>query len=228
MFEFLGEIYNFALYNPIRSLLVYFYNLVGQDLGLAIILLTVTFKTILIPLERKSLKSQKALQEMQPEIDKIQREFKDDKEKQAMAVMEVYQKAEVNPFASFYLLLIQFPILIAMYQVIRNIVLDETINKSFLNIISDLGANHNLVLIILIVVLQVIQMRKGTASTKKKNAFTKIMPYAFPVFIGFILYNFAAAIGIYILVSALFTIVQQFIINKDKEKHGGNKNKDKK
>ncbi len=228
MFEFFINIYNFALYNPIKSLLMYFYNLTGGDLGLAIILLTVAFKTILIPFERKSLESQKALQEMQPEIDKISRECKDDKEKQAMAVMELYKKSDVNPFASIYLVLIQFPILIAMFQVIKSISLDDTLNKNFLNIISDLGANHNLPLIILIVVLQIIQMRKGTASSKKKNTFTKAMPYIFPVFIGFILYNFSAAIGIYILVSALFTVAQQFIINKDKKKHGGDKNKDKK
>lgn len=109
------------LIEPLFNLLVFLYEtLPGSDMGLAIIALTILIKLALWPLMNASLKSQKALQEIQPKVAEIKTKYKDDKEAQAKAMMEMYQKEKVNPFSSCLPLLIQFPILIALYRVLLN------------------------------------------------------------------------------------------------------------
>lgn len=107
------------LIEPIFNLLVFLYDVIpGSDMGFAIIVLTVIIKLILWPLMNSSLKSQKALQEIQPKIEELKTKYKDDKEAQAKAMMELYKEEKVNPLSSCLPLLIQFPILIALYRVL--------------------------------------------------------------------------------------------------------------
>ncbi|NQV90610.1 membrane protein insertase YidC [Candidatus Uhrbacteria bacterium] len=115
----MGDLFHNALYVPIFNLLVFFYNIFGGvDIGFAIIALTIVIKLILWPFMSKSLKSQKALQELQPKIEELKVTHADDKEGLAKAMMELYQAEKVNPLASCLPLLIQLPILIALYQVL--------------------------------------------------------------------------------------------------------------
>jgi len=116
----MAEIFKVIFYQPLFNLLVYFYNLVpGNDIGVAIIVLTVIIKLILYPLSIKSLKSQKALQDLQPKIEAIKVKYKNQQEKLTTEMMALYKKEKVNPFSSCLPLLIQFPFLIAVYQVFR-------------------------------------------------------------------------------------------------------------
>lgn len=106
---------------PIFNLLVFLYNTISfQDLGIAIILLTVILKTILLPLSKKSIKIQKQMQEIQPEIEEIKKKYKDNKEEQGKALMSLYKEKKVNPFSSCFPLLIQLPFLIAVFRIFRN------------------------------------------------------------------------------------------------------------
>ncbi|MCD4705532.1 YidC/Oxa1 family membrane protein insertase [bacterium] len=115
------QLFNTVLYEPIFNLLVFLYNVIpGHDIGIAIIFLTIIIKLILLPLSIQATKSQKALQELQPKMKKIKDEHKDDKQKQASALMELYKKEKVNPLSSCFPMLIQFPFLIAVFQVFRN------------------------------------------------------------------------------------------------------------
>lgn len=108
------------LYEPMLNLLVFLYNNIpGADLGVAIILLTILIRLILLPLSQKSIKAQKSLKTIQPEIDKIKNKY-EDKEKQSKEMMKLYKKYKVNPFSSCLPLLIQLPVLIAMFQVFRS------------------------------------------------------------------------------------------------------------
>lgn len=108
-------------YQPIYNLLVWFYDVIpGADMGLSIILVTVVIKGLTFPLTYKSLKSQKDLQEIQPKIEALKEKYKDDKESQAKELMAVYKEHKVNPLASCLPLLIQLPIFIALYQVLRD------------------------------------------------------------------------------------------------------------
>jgi len=121
------NIFNELIYYPLFNLLVFFYNIAGQDIGIAIVLLTLLVRFVLYPINTKAIKSQKQLQEIQPEMKKVQAKYKDDKEKQAKALMELYQRKKVNPMSGCFPILIQFPILIALYWVFLNGFKDESL-----------------------------------------------------------------------------------------------------
>src|SRR3954470_7270112 len=107
--------HNFLVY-PLINVLVFFYHYI-PDVGIVIILLTVIIRLILLPSFHKSLKHQRMLQALQPKIEEIKKKYKDDREAEMKATMELYKEHEVNPLSSCLPLLLQFPVLIALYQV---------------------------------------------------------------------------------------------------------------
>jgi YidC/Oxa1 family membrane protein insertase len=114
-------IFHTLLYQPIFNLLVFLYDIIpGDEIGFAIIALTILIKILLWPLMSKSLKSQKALQELQPKIEELKEQHAEDREKLAKEMMELYQKEKVNPLSSCLPVIIQLPILIALYRVLLN------------------------------------------------------------------------------------------------------------
>ena len=114
----LTTLFNTILYQPLFNALVFLYAfLPGHDFGVAVIILTLLIKIIFYPLGNQALRSQKALSELQPKLQEVQKKYKDDKEKQMKATMELYQKEKINPFSGCLPLLIQLPILIALYRV---------------------------------------------------------------------------------------------------------------
>lgn len=114
------QLYQIIFYQPIYNLLIWLYGLLGGNIALAIVALTVIIKLILYPFSKQSIKSQKALQEIQPKINVLKEKYKDDKETMTKAMMVLYRQEKVNPFSSCLPLLIQFPFLIAVFQVFRN------------------------------------------------------------------------------------------------------------
>ena len=90
-----------------------------QNYGLSIILFTILVKVLLLPLTIKQTKSTKAMQDIQPKIKDIQTKYKDKPEKQQQEIMKIYTEAKINPLAGCLPLLIQMPILIALFSVLR-------------------------------------------------------------------------------------------------------------
>ncbi len=185
--NFLSWIYSEAIYRPLFNLMVFFYNVIpGHDIGIAIVALTIFMRLVLYPLNGKSIKSQRQLQEIQPKIKELQLKYKDDKEQQAKKLMELYQKNKINPLSGCLPLLLQFPILIALYQVFMNGFKDESLtmlysgyinNPGHLNAIS-LGfvdlASTNAVLAVIAGALQFFQTKmlmstKETEEEKKES-----------------------------------------------------------
>ncbi len=112
------DFFYIILYQPLFNFLILLYTyLPGRDFGIAILSLTIFFRLLFYPLGIKAIQSQKLLQELQPQIKEIQQKHKNNKEKQAKETMELYKKAKINPFSSLLPILIQLPILIALYQV---------------------------------------------------------------------------------------------------------------
>ena len=121
MFEFLGSAFNVILYQPLFNALVLLYeHIPGNDFGIAIIVLTILTKLVISPFAVQGIKSQKVLQELQPKVQEIQKKFKEDKEKQAKALMELYKNEKINPLSGCLPLLIQLPIFIALYRLFWN------------------------------------------------------------------------------------------------------------
>lgn len=117
----MSQIFTAVFYQPILNLLIFLYNTVAlHDLGLAIILLTVVIRLVFWPLSKSSIKSQKALQDLQPKIEELKKKFNNDKVELSRATMELYKENKVNPFSSCLPLLIQLPFLFAVYRVFRD------------------------------------------------------------------------------------------------------------
>lgn len=113
----MSSLFTTVILQPILNLLVWLYDVVpGQDIGLAIVLLTVIVKLILYPLTIAQIRQQRALQDVQPKIEEIRQRLKDNKEEQARELMALYAKEKVNPAASCLPLLIQLPIFIGLYR----------------------------------------------------------------------------------------------------------------
>jgi len=233
--------FNAILYQPLFNALVLLYeHLPGHDFGIAVIVLTIIIRLILYPLMIQSIKSQKVLSELQPKIQEIQQKYKDDKEKQAKETMGLYQKEKINPFGGCLPLLIQLPILIALYQVFWKGLQPEAminlynfvphpgvIDPTFLGVIN-LG-QASLILAVLAGITQFFQTKmitphqradRGQASKTPdfSGMIQKQMLYFFPIFTVFILWKLPAAIGLYWIVTALFSIFQQYLIFKPPKK----------
>ena len=102
--------------NPFITVMTALYALLGNNIVLSIVVLTIFIRLLTYPLFAKQQQSTKKMQEIQPRLKKIQEKYKDDKEKLAQAQMELYKEAGVNPLGGCLPLLVQFPILIGLYQ----------------------------------------------------------------------------------------------------------------
>jgi len=230
----ISEFFNQFLYRPLLNVLVILcLVLPGQDFGLAVILVTIAFKAFLAPLNKKMKKNQEDLMKIQPEIKRIQKEYKDDNEQQLEKIKSLYKEYKVNPLSSFVPLLVQFPILIALYQVFLKglnpadlysfVPSSASINYSFFGI--DLMTS-SLGLALLAVVVYFVQIKISLKKTKqvdkKKNdisvGFQKQMPYFFSILTFFVLVRVPAAVALYLTISSLFTMTQQYILNKNELK----------
>jgi YidC/Oxa1 family membrane protein insertase len=115
----MAEFFTTTIYQPIFNLFVWSYNLVG-DVGVAILLITILFQLLLYPLNNKSIRAQKALSDMQPELEKLKKEHKGDQQKLATETMRLYREHKVNPFGSCLPVLVQIPIFLALFYVFKN------------------------------------------------------------------------------------------------------------
>jgi len=230
-------IFNVVLYQPLLNGLILLYEYIpGHDFGVAVIILTILIKFALYPLGAKGIKSQKALSGLQPKIKEIQLKYKDNKEEQTKAMMGLYKEKKINPFSGCLPLLIQLPILIALYRVFWRGFQSEqmaflysfvpnpgVMNTLFLGLI-DL-AKPNLVLAVLAGIFQFFQVKMISPKTKSKNKqgsgfsdqMQKQMQYFMPAFTIIILFRMPSAIGLYWVIVTLFTIIQQRFIFKSSE-----------
>ena len=132
-----------AILQGIFSLVHFFYNLCG-DWGLSIIIITIIFRLLVSPLMHKQAKSSYTMQKIQPQINAIQEKYKNDQVRLSQEMQKIYAEAHFNPLAGCVPMLIQMPIFIALFQVLRNIdqyIGGETSNICFYGIVPDLIKN---------------------------------------------------------------------------------------
>lgn len=241
MFESLINLFYVVLYQPLFNSLVLLYNYIpGHDFGIAIIVLTLMIKILLYPTSVKAVNSQRGLQKLQPQIQEIQKKYKDDKEKLAKETLALYKKERINPFSGLFLALIQVPILLALYSVFWKgldpkelvVLYDFVANPGYINAlflhVIDLSKS-NLILAVLAGLTQYFQTKMllprsivNSNKQKKEADFSVIMQkqmvYFSPVFTIIILISLPSALGLYWTTSSLFSIVQQYLIIKKSDK----------
>ncbi len=229
------ELFNTLFYQPIFNLLVFLYNIVpGNDFGLAIIGLTVLIKIILYPFSLQSIKLQKSLQSLQPKVEELKKRYSDQKEELAKALLRLYQKEKVNPLSSCFPLLIQFPFLIAIFQIFRSGLKDENLNLLY-SFVRNPGVLNPIafglfdlaqpvpVLAVLAGVAQWIQTKmmitkeppkeiKGKEGTKDETMaaiISRQMTYLMPAMTIFVGFTLPGGLTLYWLVTTLLMILQQ-------------------
>jgi len=179
-----GYIWGTYFYQPIYNMLIYVVsNIPGYNLGWAIIILTIIIRLILFIPQQRALQSQRKLQEIQPRIKKLQEQYKDNQQMLAQQTFALYKEYKVNPFGSCLPLLIQLPILIALFFVIQNGLNPDNvfllyqplknfdlslIDVNFLGLLN-LTKNEIYVLPLTVAALQFIQMKLSTARRKPKQ-----------------------------------------------------------
>lgn len=228
MKEFIKAILYTPLYN-ILMLLVFLTP--GNNVGVAIIALTVLIRLVLVPSTNKSYQAQKEIKALQPKLDEIKANYS--KEEQAQKTMELYKEHKVNPLGSCLPLLIQLPIIFVLYRVFQDglnasrfdllysfIPHPTAVNTIFLGI--DLARPEKIVLPLIVGLLQLVQMwqmQSYTMSPVKKTGnqqadmatmMTKQMMFLTPVMTFVIAFRLPAALPLYWGVTTLFTIVQQW------------------
>ena len=224
-------LYDTILSRPLLNILVFFYNTIaGHDLGWAIIFLTILIRLVLFPLFQKSTRYQMLIQQIQPKLAQIKEEHKNDFKKQSEATMALYKENNINPFAGFLFLLIQLPILIALYRIFFHIFSTDafqslyyfihkpdSLNTLFLGLINLQKAN--ILLVILAGVAQYWQIAMtlpkrvpGQVPSKAEQMSRRFALFA-PVLTLVIFFNLPAAVSLYWVVSSLLSVVQQYIIN---------------
>lgn len=238
----MGYLYNLILYRPLLNALIFLYNTIAlRDLGLAIIFLTLIIRLLLFPLFNKSSRHQIIMQKLQPKLKQIQETHKHDKEKQAQAMMDLYKEHKVNPFSGIIILVAQFPIIIALYQIFLNslkpnflsglyrvVVAPQPLHNSLFGLIN-LG-EKSILIVVLAATAQYFQSRLALPKLEpgqkpsQMEKMSRQMVFMGPAITLVIFYNLPAAIGLYWFVTSLFSIFQQIIVNKKLAKEEAQKN----
>jgi YidC/Oxa1 family membrane protein insertase len=236
-------LWNTIFYQPIFNILVLIVNNVTfGDVGFAIIIVTILVKFILYPLTKKSIKSQILMKRMEPEIKQIKKDYPN-KEEQAKKTFELYKKYGTNPFSGCLVVLIQLPVIFALYYVFyKGLSLDAGPIYSFIakpinihtNFLGFIEINSKSALLAIIAGLTQflqgylaspikpkVEVIKASDIEEKKSFQDEIsgsmqmnVKYILPLFIAFISWRISAAVALYFVISNIFTIVQEWYIRR--------------
>jgi YidC/Oxa1 family membrane protein insertase len=217
---------------PLENLLKWglklFYNLLG-NYGVAIILLTLVVKILLFPLTKKSSEASIKMQALAPKIKELQAKYKDNPAKLNGEIGALYKKEGTNPMSGCLPLLIQMPLLIAMYNLfnthfdlrgamfipgwIPDLSLPESV-WDFGTALPLLGWESLRILPFIYVGSQMLYGIATKTPEQEGNPTMKIMLYVMPLVFFFILYNMPSGLLVFWIMSNVFTLVQQIILNK--------------
>ena len=228
--------FNQLFFNPLYNLLVWLSAVLpGHSLGLAIIILTIMVKLILLPLYHKTTTTQQKIRTLEPKLKELKEKHANNREEQARQTMALYRAHGVNPLTSFWLLLVQIPIVLALFWVFQDsfnirpellysfVAPPATVNPTLFGL--NLTA-RNYVLAILVGVSQFIQMRLAippiAPAVSKERSFKDDLArnmnfqarYLMPAFITLVSFGFPAALTLYWLTSNLFAIGHELIVKR--------------
>ena len=229
--------FNTIFYRPLYNTLVWFVDIIpGNDAGLAVVIVTLIVSVLLFSISKKAIKTQLALKEIEPELARIKNDITN-KEEQAKQTLALYKKYKVNPFSMILLVIIQFPILIALYYVFRSlptihpealysfVKVPQNVNMMFVGIL-DIG-NKSIVMAVIAGITQFIQGYIVTSYKKKPDtnevkttqqqfasSMQMQMKYFLPVMIGVIGSSLPSALPLYWSVRNIFTSFQELVVRR--------------
>ncbi len=193
-----------------------FIHSIIKNYGWAIIIFSILIKAVLYPLTRKSNKSMREMQELQPKINALREKYKKDPQKLNQETMKLYKEHGVNPMGGCLPLLLQMPVLFALFNIFRTTIM---LRQAHFFLIRDLSAPDAIIpllggihlLPILMGVTMLLQQRLTNPSPQQKA-----MTYMMPVFMTFIFYKLSAGLNLYYLMFNVLTIAEQWYIKRHK------------
>lgn len=209
--------------NAISNLLGHILRIIFEfvnNYGWSIIVFTLFVRLLLVPLMVKQIKSQKAMQDIQPKIKEIQEKYKNKPEKQQEELMKIYQEAKINPLSGCLPLLIQMPILIGLFNVLRDpVAYGVFANKAALAAadtgflwIQSISSTKNISLALLSGISAYFMQKMMTTGDEQTENMMKSMTYVMSAMSLFWGYTFQAGLAIYWITSNLFSIAQYQLI----------------
>jgi YidC/Oxa1 family membrane protein insertase len=236
-------IWHTVFFDPVYNTLIFFVDTVrGGDVGIAIIATVIVVKMILLPLSIKAAKTQKIMRDLDPKLKELKEKYKDDKQKQAQEMTQLYKDFNLNPFASIFLMFLQIPIILALYFAVYSgggialpqvnvdllysfIAQPAAVTTDFLGLIDITGRSIVLAIgagitqfIFTSMTLPKLAAREVDAGPNFKEDFMRNMhmqmKYVMPVIIAGVAYTISAAIALYFVVSNLVGIAQEFYVRK--------------
>jgi YidC/Oxa1 family membrane protein insertase len=213
---------------PLLKVLKFSYKMI-PNYGVAIIVLTVLIKIILYPLDQKSYRSMKEMQKLQPLVAELRKKHKDDPRQAQIEQMKLFKEHKVNPLGGCLPMLLQMPVLIAMFSMIRTAI--ELRKAPFILWIKDLSApdavlnwgvqipilgNTLNILPLLLVATFMLQTKISKAGTPsaQQDPQQKVMGHFMTVFFGIIFYNMPSGLNLYFAVSTVLRAIQQYFVQK--------------
>ena len=231
-----------VFYQPLYNTLVLILSAVpGANVGVAIILLTVIVRGVLLPLSHKSVVSQAKMRSLAPHLEKIKEKHKDDKQEQARKTMALYKEHGINPFSGCLLVLVQLPIIFALYFVFFKglpnlnaehlysfVSLPETVSMMFLGVML---SKKSIIFALFAAVTQYYQIKlsipamapaekdaKPSFKADFARSFNVQMRYMLPVIVFGISYSISAAVALYWTTSNLFSVAHELYVKRKAEK----------
>lgn len=227
------------VYQPLFNALILFYQFFGRDLGIATIMLAALVKLATYPLMADSIKAQMVMRRIKPRLDKINEEYKNDKEKKALLTMELLQQNKVNFFSGIFLLVVQFAIIPPLYRIFTEGFSAEKISGVVYGFVPNPGSIApqffgavDLTQVfpafaVLAGVMQFLQMKAMAAKNPKpatpaRDPFSQAMQsrmfyYMLPAMAVFFFWHFPAVVSLYWAAISLFSIIEQSYILKQKQ-----------
>ncbi|OQW47754.1 MAG: hypothetical protein A4S09_14445 [Proteobacteria bacterium SG_bin7] len=204
------------LSRPMLKIMKGFYNMFN-NWGIAIILLTLMVRLVVLPFNVMSYRSIKAMQTIQPKLKALQEKYKDNRQELNLATMQLMKEHKVNPLGGCLPMLLQLPVFFALYQVFGQSI--ELYKAPFGLWIHDLSTKDPFyVLPIGMAVTMYIQQKMTPTTMDPQQA--KVMMFV-PLLFSLMMLNLPSALNLYIFVSSLFAVIQQFYFMNDKKNNNG-------
>lgn len=212
-----------GILRPFSKLVMRFFQAahhVVPNYGWEILILSILIRLIFYPLTKKSMESMKRMQQLKPEMDRINEKYKDDPERKNREVMDLYRKKKINPLGSCLPMLVQLPVLSGLFYVLSNAV--ELRKEPFALWIQDLSAPDTVAHIagfpinpmpLIMAATTVWQQRITPTDPRQKS-----IGYMMPIFFTILFYSMSSGLVFYWTVSNLMTVLQQIWMNRGSEK----------
>lgn len=228
----MSTIFNNLLVEPIYNVFVFLFNIpLLSNPGVAIIIITLLVRAILFPLSKKAVTAQFEMQRIAPELEALKERYKDNQEEMARRILALYKEKRVNPFAGIFVLLIQLPVVFALYHIFVSTSFPAIDTSLLYSFISAPGAidphflgydltEKSALFAFLAGLATYVQMKIMSPKVDNKGAddlaknMQKHMKYFFPPLVFFIAYSISGVIALYWLTTNIFTIAQEIFVRR--------------